>query len=439
MNHASNRVRLWCSALLLALSVLHLSACTSGSVEDALTSSPVPGAELRLYAWPPPESTGYSWEWPRDLRREQPDHFARSAQARLNGANFGLGGAGPCLVDPESTLSPGQWYRVRIDHPDYRPGIFYRFHDGYNEQCTFDLCTSQAVESAGGPCRREDFALWPREGDYQLLPDIIVDVREFEDNLWQCAIMPSGPPLFGLRVGASTANVGTGPLHLEGRGFGLEDDPEQAQVVQKIDRHQGGQDELDLGQDAFELHPGHNHIHFKDWLALELIQPTAECDTPGPRPEGCSLAQGTKLSFCIMDLEPFDAEIRQHYAGFQRYPEPPTCDSVEQGLSPGWKDVYHALLEGQVVIVGDADAMDALPAQVIVEASVDPQGKLTELNTTNNRASKVLARPLDLPALCDSPLSRIDCSGPESSFDDEEQEMCPDYLRFIDNLAVRRP
>lgn len=425
--------------LAMLLLMMMTGACTGGSVEDARSGEAIAGAELRMYAWPPPESTGYSWEWPVDLRRAQPDHFTTSAPTRLNGSNFGLGGAGPCLVDPESVLAANQWYRVRIDHPDYRPGIFYRFNDGFNDTCTFDLCTADGTESAAGPCRRENFALLPTTGDYPLLPDIIVDVREFEDNLWQCALMPSGPPIFGLRIGASTANVGTGPLHLEGRGFALDDDPELAQVVQKVDRNSGAQVEIDLGPDAFELHPGHEHIHFKDWLTLQLILPTRECDTPGPRDPGCALASGTKLSFCIMDLEPFDAEIRQHFDGHQRYPEPPTCDSLEQGLSPGWKDVYHALLEGQVVIVGDAEAMDRLPETLIAEAIVDPKGKLTELDTTNNRASMAIDRPTNLPALCDSPISRIDCSGPESSFDDEEAEMCPDYLRFFDNLALSRP
>ncbi|RAL25214.1 hypothetical protein DL240_03110 [Lujinxingia litoralis] len=425
--------------LIGTLGLLLAPGCTRGSVEDALSNDPIPGAELRINRWPPQESTGYSWEWPRQLRWNQPDYFTRSTAARFNGANVGLGGVGPQLVDPESVLGPEQWYRVRVDHPDYRPGIFYFFHDGFTETCPYDIVGPAGQEYAEGPCRNERFGLWPVDGDYQLLPDIIVDVREFDDRLWQCALMPSGSSLFGLRIGASTANVGVGTLHLEGRGFGIGDDPSLAQVVQKIDRNDGSQDEIDLGADAFELHPGHEHIHFRDWLTIALLSPTPECDTAGERDPSCTLARGTKLSFCIMDLEPFDAEIREHYQGYQRYPEPPTCDSVRQGLSPGWKDVYHALLEGQVIIAGDADAMNALPSTVMVEAVVDPEGKLRELSTANNRARQFMERPADPMALCDSPRSRIDCSGPESTFNDEEREMCPDYLRFFENLALSRP
>lgn len=423
---------LWRAAVLLGVGALTFGSigCTQGAVTDAESGELVSGANVRFFNWPPGESDGPRWVWPLNHRIEIPDFATESASASWNGANYGLGASGPCVQDVRDVLAPNRWYRVRIDRTGYLPGIFYRFHGGYDEQCEYFQC--ETGEMGMGECHVQNFELRPEGTTFPLMPDLIVDPRDLDDNYWQCALMPNGhEPLIGMRVSVATANVGMGPIHLKAADFdGI--NVEGARVVQTIEWSDGRLEERDLPDGAFEFHTGHNHIHFKDWVQMKLTRPTPDCDDRANRGEECVLATGEKISFCIMDYRPFDNEIRSLFNGHRRYPDPPTCDSLEQGMSPGWKDVYSSRLDGQAIVLGTADDVNALLDEYWLEVEADPFERVIELDRSNNFTRRMIKLPDDPASLCSDHPQLIDCSVPRSQYTTWEQRyQCLQYLRYM--------
>ena len=412
-------------AILLALiAPLGLLSCTQGAITDAVTEAPIGDVEVSFDRWPPPESRSYSWEWPRHFRRHTPDHRTRSTPFFWRGANYGFGGSGECSQAPEEIVIPHSWYRITLRREGYHPGIFYRYHGGYEEICSFMPCSPGLPQD--GPCNVQDFQLQPLGATFPLLPDLIVDPREFLDRSWQCALVPDGDPLLGLRIAVGTVNIGEGALHLIGEDTTT---PEESFVSQRVDFSDGTSQLFALPPGSFEFHPGHNHIHFRNWVVLNALADTETCRSPEDRSQDCQVATSGKISFCIMDLEPFDADIRAEFGGeIPLYPDPPTCDSLLQGLSPGWKDVYHSELEGQVIIFGPLHQDSSFPSSVWIEAHVDPLNLLQQRSRENSIAGISLSLPEDPITLCNDPERTIDCRGNLHAMDFQRRMQCPDYL-----------
>lgn len=409
----------------LLLSSFGALSCTQGLVSDGQTGEPIGDVEITLYRWPPPESTSFSWEWPRHFRSGQPDYRQRTSSTPFWGANFGFGGSGRCSQAPEmeDIVAPHQWYRAALSKSGYYPGYFYFYHPGYEKECQFMPCPDGTV--ATGHCHIQNFQLYRIGEVFPLLPDLIVDPREFEDYQWQCALVPDGPPQIGLRIATGTANVGQGSLHLIGEDTS---NPNQSFVAQRVDYSDGTSRLNSLPPDSFEFHPGHQHIHFRNWVVLEALRTDPSCRERESRDDSvCKLGTSGKLSFCIMDLEPFDADIRADYDGQQEYPDPPTCDSLFQGLSPGWKDVYHSELEGQVIRFGSLPGLQ-LPEEILIEAEVDPTGLLEQRSRNNSIATLKMRTPENLDAICANAETTIDCRGSLPTMDFRRRQQCPDYL-----------
>lgn len=215
-----------------------------------------------------------------------------------------------------------------------------------------------------------------------LLPDLIPDppskVRTNRRN--------------GRRVQEFTtavANVGDGPLIIEGKVI---DTPEgeATGAWQLIDRRGTGRCARFAG--TFEFHPSHMHWHFERFVAYELRR-----DDPNIGP---FMAEGTKASFCLLDLDVVD----NWPGGFPvRQVNQMTCDAQEgiQAISVGWKDVYDRTLDEQFIEL-DLDPPVAPGSYFLINA-VDPDGMLWEKDTTNNvsfvRTSVILPAP-------DSPVER---------------------------------
>lgn len=420
----------WVWAVGLVMS-LFLGACTRGAVREAGRGVTVAGARVEYFAWPPTSETPFDWVWPASYTGLNASHTTITRRLSWQGANYGFYEANGRCVDQalvREMIDPYQWYRVRVQAPGYETGIFYRFHSGYEESCRVMDCERRRM--VPGACHRQDFELIPRNTPHALLPDIIVDPRDLNFRGWQCAAMPSISPwreLVGLRVGVATANGGRGALHLAGVG----QEGGGRQVLQRVDWSDGTRRERTLQGAAFEIHPEHDHIHFRDWVAMELVREDDGCLPRAGRPQSCRLGRGYKVSFCIMDYEPFDDELRAQAGSMQpRYPDPPTCDSLEQGLSPGWKDIYGAYLPGQVIVVGAPGAVPA--AQTVhLEVAVDPDNRIEESNKANNLTRVAVATPESPARLCADLARRLDCSVPARQYSSEQQrQQCPDYLRF---------
>jgi hypothetical protein len=181
----------------------------------------------------------------------------------------------------------------------------------------------------------------------------------------------------------AVGNVGDGPLLIEGK---IIDTPEgeMTGAWQLIERRGTGRCARFAG--TFEFHPSHLHWHFERFVAYEMRK-----DDPNLGPFA---AEGTKASFCLLDLDVVD----NFGDGFPvRQVSQMTCDAQEgiQAISVGWKDVYDRTLDEQYIEL-DLDP-PVRPGTYYLVNAVDPDGMLWEKDITNNvsyiRTSVILPAP----------------------------------------------
>jgi hypothetical protein len=132
---------------------------------------------------------------------------------------------------------------------------------------------------------------------------------------------------------------------------------------------------------AFVYHSGHNHIHVQGWSIYRLREILPADGV------GSILTEGTKTSFCILDLQIYDSSL----PGYSPTAEFTSCSSTVQGLSVGWSDIYSKNLTGQnidITVIPDGEYW--------LEAEVDPDGKILEADELNNvaRIKVTLGAPL---------------------------------------------
>ncbi len=194
------------------------------------------------------------------------------------------------------------------------------------------------------------------------LPDIIIRESDLYNNDIVTTVTPGRTHL---RFNNSTANVGLGRLHLIGTLPALPDGSQL--VMQRIFRDDGTF--WDDTSGSFLYHPTHNHTHFEDWCAYRLREVL-----PGGG-VGDIVAEGTKTSFCILDLGTYSSSLPNYN------PDPyyPNCGSSIQGLSVGWFDLYSKSLPGQNI-----DITDLPDGQYWLEAEADPVDNVRESNDSNN-------------------------------------------------------
>ncbi|MBL8760715.1 MAG: hypothetical protein JNL50_05365 [Phycisphaerae bacterium] len=192
-----------------------------------------------------------------------------------------------------------------------------------------------------------------------LLPDIIVN----DDELYDRDIISQGGRTY-LRLSNGTANAGAGKLYL----YGGQSYPDNTQdVIQRVYRTNGTFWERAAGR--FVYHPAHNHIHFENWCIYRLRERLPNDGV------GDVVAQGSKTSFCILDLVVYDPTL----PGFPPGGQFRTCDSTTQGLSVGWMDVYSKNLAGQTIDITGLPTGDYW-----LESEVDPANHVLESNEANN-------------------------------------------------------
>lgn len=126
---------------------------------------------------------------------------------------------------------------------------------------------------------------------------------------------------------------------------------------------------------GFMWHAEHKHFHFQDFATYELRRLRA----PGKvdwRERGL-LQIAPKVSFCLMDTQP------------SRPDSPPpfytVCLTANQGISPGWEDVYANFLDGQGL------SIEGLPdGQYALAVRLDPNNRLYETDDTDNLTALVV-------------------------------------------------
>ncbi len=187
-----------------------------------------------------------------------------------------------------------------------------------------------------------------------------------------------------LRFDQLLANTGTGPLDVrfeQPAGIAPVDD-QQVPVRQRIQRSDGGHDDVSTGSVLW--HAIHGHYHLDGFAQSRLWA----VDAGGARAGAAPVATGAKVSFCIATTSIHPAFWGARAFGPSAYPAPDCLepdstsdglDHFKQGLSVGWADAYDWFLPGQYVEVGDVPDGD-----YILDTTVDPGGRLVESDRTNN-------------------------------------------------------
>jgi hypothetical protein len=183
-----------------------------------------------------------------------------------------------------------------------------------------------------------------------------------------------------LRFAASLANFGPGPLLLLPRGR-TRCPSGQHPAVQVLHRDGNAdgrfqqtrdrpQSQRDVG--CMLRHPGHRHWHFDAMAAYSLRRPGTTN----------ALVARDKVSFCLRDNQRIRGQRvvvpRQHFGRCSR--------NSQQGISPGWIDVYKANLDGQWLRLPSSVDNEV----VCLDLVADPSGLLTETNEADNATSVAL-------------------------------------------------
>ena len=180
-----------------------------------------------------------------------------------------------------------------------------------------------------------------------------------------------------LRFAASLANVGPGPLFLlpRGRGGCPSSQHEAVQVLHR-DANRDGKFQRTRDREGSRRltgcmlrHPGHKHWHFDAMASYSL------------RRAGSSqvLVSRDKVSFCLRDNYRVPGQRvavpRRHFGRCSR--------NSQQGISPGWVDLYKADLSGQWLRLPANVGSDVL----CLDLKADPLGRLVETDETDNATS----------------------------------------------------
>jgi hypothetical protein len=229
-----------------------------------------------------------------------------------------------------------------------------------------------------------------------LLPDLVIvpfftqnQVREYA---WNDSLYPGQ-----LRLAATIANIGYGPMEIKGSNEWICGDQKadssqrcpdgkmsRLKVKQRIYSKQNDSvsyKDFDAGTMYFESKPGHNHYHVDDWVAFRLIKRIKNKDIV--------VAKGQKVSYCLFTTGIFYEQDSlsningKHYGetmpnyGLGNYP---TCNFDKQGISVGGYDTYGMLYEGQYL-----DLPKGLKnGEYILEIEIDPHHWYKESNKKNN-------------------------------------------------------
>jgi len=176
---------------------------------------------------------------------------------------------------------------------------------------------------------------------------------------------------------ASLANVGRGPLLLLPRGRGGCGSG-QHEAVQVVHRDANRDGKFQRSRDRAESqrltgcmlrHPGHKHWHFDAMAAYSLRRADSSR----------VLVARNKVSFCLRDNLKVPGQRvvvpRRHFGRCSR--------NSQQGISPGWVDLYKADLSGQWLRMPGNVGSDVL----CLDLKADPLGRLVETNETDNATS----------------------------------------------------
>jgi hypothetical protein len=205
-----------------------------------------------------------------------------------------------------------------------------------------------------------------------VLPDLVADPS---DNLVLATDSSGGSNRLLLRFAGYIHNAGAGPLDIRGS---RPNTSAAMSVVQRVQNGGGWRSFPSPAQLFYETGDGHNHWHLMHAARYSLWNDARTAE----------VAPAMKVGFCLEDTEHVDAygPSNQVYSTddpAQRFcmQGTPGATSVFEGISPGWRDVYHNRLAFQWV-----DVSDVQPGSYWLRSEVDPDGVLLESDEANQPA-----------------------------------------------------
>jgi len=127
-----------------------------------------------------------------------------------------------------------------------------------------------------------------------------------------------------------------------------------------------GTADIELGtpsvSDDYQFSECHGHFHFIGYAEFRLLNL-----------EGMEVAESRKQAFCLVDTVQFDDDTS--VSTVPRY----ACSF--QGIQRGWSDIYDSSLPCQFM-----DITDVVPGTYEIHIEVNAEGRIEELDTTNNVA-----------------------------------------------------
>jgi hypothetical protein len=229
-----------------------------------------------------------------------------------------------------------------------------------------------------------------------LLPDLVL-VPFFTRNQVQEYASDDKVYPRQLRLAATIANIGYGPMEIRGSRSWFCGDKKadtclqcadgkmsRLKVIQRVYGRRGKaltHTDTDAGTMYFEDKPGHNHYHVDDWVEFRLIKKVGK--------KRVVAARGQKVSYCLFTTGIFYGKDGLSKINGTQYGEHmpnyglgyyPSCDFNKQGISVGGYDTYGMLYEGQYL---------ELPKGIkngtyTLEIEIDPHHWYRESNKKNN-------------------------------------------------------
>lgn len=240
-----------------------------------------------------------------------------------------------------------------------------------------------------------------------LLPDMIISETAITESGGYMEYSQSGNGTYNgqLRVTGATPNIGWGPIHVIATDTffcgGVKstssppplicpDGSSPGQLlVQRIYRKDTTDiSYIEVPSGIMSYHPSHSHLHIKNWISLSLrIKDNLE---PDPH-KWQIIGEIAKVSFCLAD---FDACTQAN--GYCRDSAGKILDntnipnfgmgdnynncSTEQGISPGYMDIYDKNVPGQSITI----PYGTCNGDYWLLAEVDPDNYVVESNKSNN-------------------------------------------------------
>jgi len=208
-----------------------------------------------------------------------------------------------------------------------------------------------------------------------VLPDLIADTSDG-------ARLERSPDQLLLRFNGYVHNQGNGPLEVYGNAANVEQHIYEEGLASFM------REPLPGASLSYEHADGHQHVHLQKIARYSLVDPT------GTAP----VAPAQKVGFCLLDSDSTRVDSANYRYGpnscfpadHATNPDRPILpeDSVQMGVSAGWRDVYEAGLTNQWVVVSDVQ-----PGNYLLRAEIDPDGLVHEAVEANPPAD----RPLTIP------------------------------------------